>query len=941
MSSTPASMLQIVAAGLQDRERLNTPGGSPSIRFYKSVMRRRTRWASQWRRVEFDNLADFGRTAICTLPIQGELITRATLVIDLPDIYTPQINAIKQQYDLNFGRNRIVAPSWAWTNAIGHAICSDVQMLIGDAIIDRFDSRALEVIDEQTRPVEHFDSTNQLIARDPSTFTDQQTLQINGTGVPGQAIAVPQTNPQTLEIVFPFWWNRGPGPQALPIQALWKDKVQLKVTFRPVQECVYTSTRIDPRNPPLSSNQGAGPLPNIAGCGFFVTDPTGQPIYSATSSVNLLQQGLADGFNGAVLTTATMPTSYHFTDAYWIVEYVSLEDREASAYRMADLEIPIEQHVPMPVITTGGAKDLRIRMDQGGLVRDLTWVAQRVEAPSYNAHFLFSKDLGPAAAPPTLMGPTPLAPVQNPCDIPWWPNAQIPNWDFGDGYIVPAFATRRSDPITAAKMQIRGLTRFEHEGPSIFRSLIPALNCKRVPLIDRYIYRYDFGFWPTGGLAEAADLPVDEIRGFANWDKLPKRELTLSMNQSSCGASEWIIDTSQSPLVVTGDGFAEVDSAFSLITDGFLVSLVGAQPRLANGDIDVLGNNGAGATVLGIVDFYQIRRQMGYSGLYIRTNDQGSASLVMQTTAGYKWIAVAASGGRGQVNFGGGGYAGSAAEIGWQGGNNAQTTDAEASTGGIYTYSNMTAMDSTVLTSIIASPSFNMIASGNFQTLQFECSLESSTVPTVSVTVFVNGVGTNLIPPPPQPVAIPPTTFTLTSPTPISVDFGDSVYVEFAVIDNGLATVRIDPSAALSVKLRFKQGIPVIGSDIIYGGGGCNGSCSSSGQPDGIQMPNTSSFVSSHVQTGGTTFAFHGGDGYYGGGSGNLCGGGGGSYVSELIGQVNTFENPNSTDVMATLTPLKRVPLPSPNFKIYSWLTRYNRLRINSGRGALMFNETT
>ena len=933
-------MLQVVATGLQDRERLNVPQGKPSVQFYKSVMRRRTRWASQWRRVEFDNLADFGRTAICTLPIQGELITRATLVIDLPDIYTPQLDAIKQQY---VTPHRIVAPSWAWTNAIGHAICSDVQMLIGDAIIDRFDSCALEVIDEQTRPVEHFDSTNQLIARDPTTFTDQQTIQINGTGVPGQSIAVPQTNPQTLEIVFPFWWNRGPGPQALPIQALWKDKVQLKVTFRPVQECVYTSTRIDPRNPPLSSNQGTGPVPNIAGCGFFVKDTAGQPIYSASSSANLLEQGLTDGFNGSVITSATMPSSYHFTDAYWIVEYVSLEDREAAAYRMADLEIPIEQHVPMPVVTTGGARDLRIRMDHAGLVRDLTWVAQRVEAPSYNAHFLFSKDLGPAPLPPTLIGPTPLIPVQNPCDIPWWPNAQIPDWDFGDGYIVPAFATRNSDPIASAMMQIRGLTRFEHEGPSVFRSLIPALNCKRVPLIDRYIYRYDFGFWPTGGLAEAADLPIDEIRGCANWDKLPKRELILSMNQSSCGSSKWVIDTSQDPLVVTADGFAEVDPAFAPTTDGFLVSLVGAQPRMPDGSVDTLGNNGDGATVLGIVDFHQIRRQMGYSGLYVRTNDQGSASLVMHTSAGYKWIAVAAGGGYGQILYGGGGYAGSAAEIGWQGGNNAQTNAAESSVGGIYTYSNSTMMDSTALISIITSPLFSMIVAGTFQTLELECSLEGSIIPTVSVTLYVNGAATELTPPT-TPVTLPVGRFTLTSPTPISVQFGDDVYVSFEVIDNGLSTVRTNHNTpVLSVTLRFKEGGIVGSNTLIYGGGGgCSSSCSSGvGQPDGVQMLNTQAFVESHDQTGGTTFAFQGGDGYYGGGSGTRGGGGGGSYVSELIGQVNTFENLVSTDVIATLTPLKRETVPSPNFNIYSWLTRYNRLRINSGRGALMFNETT
>jgi len=356
MSSTPASMLKVVASGLQDRERLNSPASNPSVNFYKTVMMKRTRWASQWRRVEFDGLADFGRTAICTLPIQGELITRATLVIDLPDILTPQINAINSPFET-------VAPSWDWTNGIGHAICSDVQMLIGDDIIDRFDSRILEVLDEQERPVEHFNSTNSLIYRNTADFTDTDLLDSNSR-------TTVQNNPSKIEIVFPFWWNVGPGSQALPIQALSKDKVQLKVTFRPIQQCVYTSTRINPLNPPLSNNQGTGPMPNIAGCGFFYENPLGQDIYDAGAK-------LPASFKGGVAPGLTMPTEYHFVDAYWIIEYVSLEDREAAAYRLADMEITIKQHVAMPVITTGGANDVRIRMDQGGLVRDLTWVAQR------------------------------------------------------------------------------------------------------------------------------------------------------------------------------------------------------------------------------------------------------------------------------------------------------------------------------------------------------------------------------------------------------------------------------------------------------------------------------------------------------------------------------------------------------------------------------------
>jgi len=925
-------MLQIVASGLQDRERLNAPGGSPSIQFYKSVMRKRTRWASQWRRVEFDGVADFGRTAVCTLPIQGELITRATLVIDLPDIYTVQKDAFFQQQE----PYTAVGPFWAWTNGIGHAICSDVQMLIGDQIIDRFDSRHLEVLDEQTRAVEHFDSTNLLIARDPSTFSDQQMNQIYGT-----PIAVPQTNPQTLEIVFPFWWNRGPGPTALPIQALWKDKVQLKVSFRPIQECVYTSTRIDPRNTvQLSPNQGAGPLPNINGCGFYIQDPSGTPIYSAASTADLAPLSLTDGFLGNVITSPTMPTSYHFRDAYWIVEYVSLEDREASAYRNADLEIPIEQHIPMPIVTTGGAENIRIRMDQAGLVRDLTWVAQRVEAPAYNAYFLFSKDLGPPAAPATLMPPTPLEPVQSPCDIPWWPNAEIPNWDYGDGYILPAFADRRSDPIVAAKMQIRGLPRFEHEGPSLFRSLIPALNCKRGPLIDRYIYRYDFGFWPTGGLAEAADLPVDEIRGCSNWDKLPKRELALTMAETGCGQKKWVLDDTQTVFSTDGDSFVNIDSAFASTTEAFIVSLVGASP---GGLADISGNNGYGATVLGIVDFNQLKRQKDYIGTFLRTNNDGSSSLVLKTTAGYSWLAVAGAGGYGQNEFGSGGYAGSAVEIGWQGGNVDNSHAAITDAGGIIIYNTLSPTNIPLDQTSFVSYPIAVLYPCIFISVQLAFSLA---IPGILIELNVNGTPHPLITPPlasPPDTTIQTYTLTLLNPFPsVAIFPGDTVIVSITTTTMTSFLAQTDSgNLAYSMRTLFFSITPI--SVTLYGGGGGGTAALGDagigfGPPDGQQMLTTAAFVESHQQTGGVGL-YRGGDGYYGGGAGTLCGGGGGSYVSSALQQVNSFENTSPTLVSASLTPIRSVSLPNPSFDIYSWVTRYNRLRINSGRGTLMFNE--
>jgi hypothetical protein len=640
MASTPASMLRIVGYGLQDLERLNPPRGQPSTKFYTAVLRPRSRWASQWRRVEFDNLADFGRRATTTLPILGEFITRATLVVELPDIYAPQAAAEAAVSSPSV----LIGPYWSWTNGLGHAICSNVEFSIGSQVIDRFDSRLLEVIDEQNAPVEHWDSTNAMIGRDPSAYTQFAARGLRPT----------QTRPLTLEVVFPFWWNRGPGPQALPIQALAKEKVQITVDFRTIQECVYTDGRVNPLNPGLEATQ-AGPMPLIAGCGFYTTnEATGVPIYDMT------RVGVGTPLTttplGEVLAGYTMPREFHFQDAYWIVEYVSLEDREAAAFRMADLQIPIEQHVAVPVYPTNGLRELRIPLGQGGLVRDMTWVAQREEATDYNAYFLYSRDLGPPDASGSF--------------IPWWPDTRVPpDWDFGDGYVRPAFADRQSEPIREATLWLAGRRRFEHDGPSLFRSLIPALGSARTPLIDRYIYKYDFGFWPTGGLSEALYKARDEVRGFANWDKIQPKEFALSMNVEACQRS-WV-STDSTPYVYDSSGlYYLMDLSGS--TEGIRVELQGGRK---------------GALVRGVVDYQQILRTFGsMARLVIRIVPAGSASLLVRKPVGasyeYTWIAVAGGGGEPDPALvGGGGPAASAVAVGFRG-DGVQTHDATPAFGG-------------------------------------------------------------------------------------------------------------------------------------------------------------------------------------------------------------------------------------------------------------------
>ena len=903
MASTPASMFHIVTTGLQDLERLNAPKGNPTLRFYSAVFMRRTRWASQWRRVEFDNLADFGRKATVTLPQLGELISRVILVVQLPDLYTVQRAAYLAALP-PFGsiEDPLIGPFWNWTNSIGHALCSSMELQIGDQVIDTVDSRLMEIIDEHARPVEHFDTTNILIGRDPSAYTSTISSQ-----------------PVSVEIVPPFWFNRGPGPQVLPIQALAKDKVQITVNFRPVQQCVYTDARIESSNPPLSADQGTGPMPNIANCGFFKRDDGGGvPITNMSQLLNFGETPATNTFRGTLLPGITMPAAYHFTDAYWIVEYISLEDREASAFRMADLQIPIEQHVAVSPVETNGAASIRIPLNEGGLVRDMTWVAQRVEAPTYNAYFLFSRDLGP----PGVTGSF----------IPWWPDAVIPQWDYGDGVVQPAFCTRQSDPLKAATLWYRGARRFDQEAPSFFRSLIPAFNCQRAPLIDRYVYRYDFGFWPTGGLADALTKPVDQVRGFSNWDKIPKKELDLTLDLGPCSAT-WAVDPTQSPVTFTeASPLNDFLSHFSSTTQAFQVDLSGSVgPGLYGG---------TGATVSGILLFQKLRALPNFKNVIARVVPGGSASLALQTqdgvTFGYKWLAVAGSGGAGTASTGGG-LAGSAIAVANQGGNGLATHDASFNTD-VTVFTNDIPSPVTATGYGFTSPTYTVTEPGIIYGWR---TLTGVWIGSIANYIYVNGVLTQ------APYTLYPGNTAIdwrdvTLVTPISVYPGDQIFITHT----SLGTDRLY-NCATNTGLAIIE-ITVQGPGVVLGGGGGGrGPTLGVGQTDGINMPTTGTFVLSTQQTGGSLYGSQGGDGYTGGGSGFLAGGGGGSYVSSYMTGVATgpYKTEGGAEVGSnegpasiTVTPLVSVPPVRPNFAIYIWMTTYNMLRITGGRGALLFS---
>jgi hypothetical protein len=503
MAATPATSLTLISSGLQDA-RLQPPRGNPDINQFIKVLRKTTRWAAQWNRIDFDGSPEFGTRVSMTLPVIGELITNYTLVVTMPDIYSWQLEAILAAGGTSFqNRGRFLGPTYGWTNSLGHALIQQIELEIGGAIVQTLDGRLLEILDELYESVEGAISKNAMIKRAPSGFSPQTWL---------------TPEPLTVQIPIPFWFSRrGISSHALPIEALKQDRVRVHVTFRPINQLFYTDARVDPRTVGYRGEaiDGlSGELWELTGGRFWQSNPTATGrVYSMNASMP------AAGCPGELLEGYVMPLRFTPVDAYALVEYISLEEYEALALRSSELTYHVEQYLAVPQQTTQNSTEIRMLVPYSNPTKELLWVAQRPEAETYNAWFLFTRDLGPVVPPQA--GPA------NPCRIPWWPDAVLIPSATSDWQIVPAFQTSYSEPFTAASLLYNSYERFIHDGPSMFRSVVPALYYTKSAVHDRYVYAYKFGQKEVRGEYGP--------KGAANWDKIPRKELFFTMARGRNG----------------------------------------------------------------------------------------------------------------------------------------------------------------------------------------------------------------------------------------------------------------------------------------------------------------------------------------------------------------------------------------------------------------------
>jgi hypothetical protein len=265
------------------------------------------------------------------------------------------------------------------------------------------------------------------------------------------------------------------------------DEVRVGNRFRGLNGCYYSDIHLTG----VSDVDGARLWP-LSGSAFYTSNPVENP-------------------GAQIVEGVTMPNTLQLGECYIMAEYVYLDQPEANRFRLADLEIPIVQHYSMDPHDTRGLMNARIRLDVPNPCRDIYFMLNRIEAPSYNAHFLATRDLS---------GNRNTRP--NGEQTPWWPDA------FGlsatvPGPLRPAFSLSDSEPLLGYEIDYEGnIVRFRTEGPALCRSIIPSYEQRKSPWINRYYYNFPLGI-------QNGYTPFSRPQGEANLDKITNRDLILQL----------------------------------------------------------------------------------------------------------------------------------------------------------------------------------------------------------------------------------------------------------------------------------------------------------------------------------------------------------------------------------------------------------------------------
>ena len=469
---------------MQD-ERLQPSKDQPDLSAFLSVLIKAGRYSTNWARIDFDILSDFGKTSVARLPTQGEMIGRVFLVVQMPDIQTIQTRV--KNTKVNGVTPPFVGPTFGWTNSLGHTLVKSASVHIGGSLMDTIPGSLMEILDEFQTPLEKVTESSRQICRKEHGFS-QTSFGNDSTS-------------QQVVTLLPFWFSRGDPGCLLPIDALNIDEVRITIDFNPITNLYYTDSRTtDSNGNVIQTSTPGGALWPMANSSFYYSDASGgivpglEPVKFPNTPVSKYP-GIQ------------MPSNFSIVDSYLLVEYIYLDKPEANRFRNADIQVPIVQHYIIDPVDNQGNKNVRIPIRVPNPVRDLFFYCQRYEATGYNATFLATRDLSGTKCPVA----------------PWWPDAFGLNERLY-GSLHPGFSTSYSEPIRWLALNYNEtLNRISTENVGIFRSLIPSIEQRKAPWVNRYFYNIPLGF--QNGFTSFS-MPMGE----ANMDKIQRLHLVLGFH---------------------------------------------------------------------------------------------------------------------------------------------------------------------------------------------------------------------------------------------------------------------------------------------------------------------------------------------------------------------------------------------------------------------------
>lgn len=187
------TILQLQSIGIQDvylsRE--------PQINIFKYTYYRYANFATEIVQLPLNEVATFGKRAVCPIEKRGHLLSKLYLHIKLP-----QLNKVDGEY-------------LAWTNSIGHAIFSEpIELEINGVIVDKLYPQFLDIWDEFSNSSKQM-GRNLMLGKSDVFVSNYYNAQ----------------KPLDLVIPLEFWFTKNYS-SALPLLSMPHQNIQVNFKFR-------------------------------------------------------------------------------------------------------------------------------------------------------------------------------------------------------------------------------------------------------------------------------------------------------------------------------------------------------------------------------------------------------------------------------------------------------------------------------------------------------------------------------------------------------------------------------------------------------------------------------------------------------------------------------------------------------------------------------------